>query len=67
MATNEATLQLVEEDGVPVLYCVVDSKRIAKRYSKQQWISLEPGYTVRRSKPDNTLTVEYDPIGAEPQ
>jgi hypothetical protein len=70
MATDEATLQFVEEDGVPVLYCMVDGKRIAKRYSKQHWISLEPGYTVRGSEPGTdrkTLTVEYNPINAEPQ
>jgi hypothetical protein len=68
--TDEATLQFVEEDGVPVLYCVVDGKRIAKRYSGQQWISLEPGYTVRGSEPGgdySRVSVEYNPDHAQPQ
>jgi hypothetical protein len=38
--------------------------RIAKRYSGQHWISLEPGYTVRGSEPGgapNAIYIEYTP------
>jgi hypothetical protein len=59
---KEAEMTFVEEDGEPVLYVVVDGKRIAKRHSGEKWISLEPGYTVTGSEPGsdyNTITVEY--------
>ncbi len=44
--------------------------RIAKRYSGQHWISLEPGYTVRGSEPGadpGALDIEYDPANTRPQ
>jgi hypothetical protein len=66
----EATLSFIEEDGDLVLYCTVDGKRIAKRYSGKPWVSLEPGYTVRGSEPGgdyNKVVVEYSPSGAKPQ
>jgi hypothetical protein len=62
MKDRTGVLRFVKEDGVPVLYCEVDGKRIAKRYSGKPWISLEPGYTVRGSEPGtdyNALEVEY--------
>jgi hypothetical protein len=67
---SEGNLEFVEEDGEPVLYVEVEGKRIAKRYSGQNWIALEPGYTVRGSEPGasyDTIEVEYDPTKATPQ
>jgi hypothetical protein len=60
---------VVENDEV-VLYCELDGRRIAKRYSGGKWISLEPGYTVRGTEPGgdyNSITIEYRPQDAEPQ
>jgi hypothetical protein len=69
-APPEALLRFVEENGVGVLYVEFDGKRIAKRYSGQGWISLEPGYTVYGSEPGadyDTVEVRYDPDAAERQ
>jgi hypothetical protein len=66
----EATLSFVEEDDDLVLYCEVDGKRIAKRYSGKPWFSLEPGYTVRGSEPGsdyNSIEIEYSSNGTQPQ
>ncbi len=66
--TPKAQLRLVEENGDVVLYVEFDGKRIAKRYSGQGWISLEPGYTVHGSEPGadyDTVEVRYDPNAAE--
>jgi hypothetical protein len=44
--------------------------RIAKRYSGQNWISLEPGYTVRGSEPSgasNAIYIEYTPANTRLQ
>jgi hypothetical protein len=44
--------------------------RIAKRYSGQNWINLEPGYTVRGSEPGgapNAIYIEYTPANTRPQ
>jgi hypothetical protein len=44
--------------------------RIAKRYSGQNWINLEPGYTVRGSEPGTdygALEIEYEPANTRPQ
>ena len=44
--------------------------RIAKRYSGQHWISLEPGYTVSGSEPGgapNAIYIEYTPANTRPQ
>jgi hypothetical protein len=44
--------------------------RIAKRYSGQNWVSLEPGYTVRGSEPGtdyDAIEIEYTPANAMPQ
>jgi hypothetical protein len=63
-------LEFVEEDGDLVLYCSVEGKRIAKRYSGKNWISLEPGYTVRGSEPGgdyNIVEVEYKSANAMEQ
>jgi hypothetical protein len=63
----EAQLRVVEENGVGVLYVEFDGKRVAKRYSGQGWISLEPGYTVHGSEPGteyDTVSVSYDPDAA---
>jgi hypothetical protein len=66
----EAHMRLVEEDGDVVLYVIVDGTRIAKRYSGENWINLEPGYTVRGSEPGGdygSLTIEYTPVTAQLQ
>jgi hypothetical protein len=65
----EAYMQIVEENGEPVLYLIENGKRIAKRFSGQSWINLEPGYTVRGGEPGSygTVTVEYDDDDARPQ
>jgi hypothetical protein len=71
-----ARLNLVEENGDLVMYCEIKEsrrspfKRIAKRYSKQSWISLEPGYTVVGDEPGTTygrLEIFYTPINAQSQ
>lgn len=57
-----AQLVFTTEGDSPVLYVETRGKRIAKRYSGQNWISLEPGYTVRGSEPGgdpNSVTIEY--------
>jgi hypothetical protein len=66
----EAHLKYVEEDGDLILVVEFHGRRIAKRYSGKNWISLEPGYTVRGSEPGSdyhTLEVEYDPDAAKVQ
>jgi hypothetical protein len=45
----EAQLRCVKENDDLVLYCDVEGKPIAKRYSGQNWISLEPGWRVLRA------------------
>jgi hypothetical protein len=69
-----ARLNFVPEGDNLVLYCEI--KRggrfvpIAKRYSKKNWISLEPGYVVRGSEPGsdyNTVEIEYASTNAQPQ
>jgi hypothetical protein len=65
-----AKLVCTKEGEEPVLYVETGGKRIAKRYSGQRWISLEPGYTVRGSEPGgdrNSLTIEYQPDHARAQ
>jgi hypothetical protein len=43
--TNGMVLRM---DGVEgALYAEVEGKRVAKRFSRGRWISLEPGYVVR--------------------
>jgi hypothetical protein len=68
-----ARLNLVEENGDLVMYCEIkesrrDSfKRIARRCSGENWVSLEPGYAVRGSTPGTdykTITIEYNPTSA---
>jgi hypothetical protein len=64
-----------EGDGrEPVLTVDVKRKgkwlRIAKRYSGQNWISLEPGYAVRGGEPGgapNAIYIEYTPANTRPQ
>jgi len=66
----EALMRFVEENGEVVCYVDVDGKPIAKRYSGQGWISLEPGYTVHGSEPGtdyNTVEIQHDPNAAERQ
>lgn len=71
-----ARLMFVEENDDLVLYCEVKETRrspykpIARRYSGENWVSLEPGYTVRGSEPGtdyNTVSIEYDPTSAVAQ
>jgi hypothetical protein len=55
-------MRFVEEDGDLVLYAIINGVRIAKRYAGENWIVLEPGYTVHGSEPGGnygTLTIEY--------
>jgi hypothetical protein len=64
-----------EDDGrEPVLSVDIKRKgkwlRIAKRCSGQNWISLEPGFTVRGSEPGTDydhIEVEYTSANARPQ
>jgi hypothetical protein len=65
----DAEMSVIEEGGEPVLYLEFDGKRIAKRYSGQGWIILEPGYKVHGGEPGSygTVSVEYDPGQAAPQ
>jgi hypothetical protein len=65
-----AQLCFVIENDEPVLYCELDGRRIAKRYSGGNWISLEPGYIVRGTEPGsdyNSIIIEYRSPEAEPQ
>lgn len=71
-----ARLNMVEENDDLVLYCEIREtrrdpfKRIARRYSGEEWVSLEPGYVVRGSTPGTdykSIEIEYDPIHAEMQ
>jgi hypothetical protein len=59
----DAVLALREEDDDLVLFCEVNGKPIAKRYSGENWLSLEPGWTVRGGEPVNydTIEIEYSP------
>ena len=57
-----------------VLFCEVKQGRrfvpIAKRYSGQHWIALEPGFRVSGTEPGSdykTISIEYDPALAEEQ
>jgi hypothetical protein len=68
----EARMRLVKEDDDLILCVEVKEGRcwirIAKRYSGQNWINLEPGYAVSGSEPGgdyNAICIEHDPnIGA---
>jgi hypothetical protein len=73
---HAARLMCVEENGDLVMYCEVKEtrrspfKRIARRYSGENWVSLEPGYAVRGSEPGtnyNTIEIEYTPANTRPQ
>jgi hypothetical protein len=68
----DARFGFIEESGDVVMYVEVRSRkrgpyrRIAKRYSGQTWINLEPGYKVSGSEPGadySTIVIEYDPPG----
>jgi hypothetical protein len=56
-------LKTGHENGRPVLYCVLEGKRIAKRYQNESWTVLDPGYTVRGGEPGNymPLIIERKP------
>jgi hypothetical protein len=64
-----------EGDGETVVLSVdINRKgkwvRVAKRYPGQNWINLEPGYTVRGSEPGTDyggIEIEYTPANAMPQ
>jgi hypothetical protein len=60
---EDVVLALREEDDDLVLFCEVDGKPIAKRYSGESWLILEPGWTVLGGGPGNYGTIEliYDP------
>jgi hypothetical protein len=66
----EGQTRFVEEDGDVVLYVEVKLCGrfipIAKRYSRKNWINLEPGWTVRGLEPGGDyrmLEIEYNPEG----
>ena len=62
VTSDGACMKFVIENGEPVLYMILNGVKIAKRYSGQSWINLEPGYSVRGAEPGgdyNTVTVEY--------
>ena len=65
----EGKLELVEENGEPVVYVEFAGKRIAKRFAGQGWIMLEPGYRVYGGEPGgyDSISVEYDGNDAQPQ
>jgi hypothetical protein len=65
-----------EGDGDEPMVLTVEVKRegkwvrIAKRYSGQNWINLEPGYTVRGSEPGgsyDSIEIEYTSANTRPQ
>jgi hypothetical protein len=59
LAGGAIRLQVRHENGRAVLYCVVNGKRIAKRYHGQPWINLDPSYTVRGGeRGNNDLLIE---------
>jgi hypothetical protein len=69
-------LEIEGEGDGETLVLTVDVKRegqwvrIAKRYSGQSWISLEPGFTVHGTEPGtdyNTIVIEYAPARANLQ
>jgi hypothetical protein len=59
----DAVLALRKEDDDLVLFCELNGKPIAKRYSGENWLSLEPGWTVRGGEPGDydTIEIEYSP------
>jgi hypothetical protein len=64
-------MRIVEEDDEPVLYVEIKEgrrwMRIAKRYSGQNWINLEPGYAVSGSEPGgdySAIHIDYCPVEA---
>jgi hypothetical protein len=66
-----ARLRFTLEGEEPVLYCQIKERghfiTIAKRYSGQNWINVEPGFVVRGSEPGtdyNTIEIQYDPANA---
>src|SRR5262249_35753190 len=65
----EGKLELVEENGEPVVYVEFAGERIAKRFAGQGWIMLEPGYRVYGGEPGSydSISVEYDGNDAQPQ
>jgi hypothetical protein len=68
--TVEAKLSLEEEGDDMVLYVIFNGKRIAKRQCGQNWINLEPGYTVTGSEPGtdyNSVVIDFDPELAKAQ
>jgi hypothetical protein len=79
MKKQPAARMLVEIEGEgdsrePVLSVDIKRRgqwvRIAKRYSGQHWINLEPGYTVSGSEPGgapNAIYIEYTPANTRPQ
>jgi hypothetical protein len=70
----EARMRLVKEDDDLVLCVEVKEgrrwTRIAKRYSGKNWISVEPGYTVRGSEPGGdykSIEIDYSAARAQAQ
>jgi hypothetical protein len=62
-------VQFVEENGEGILYVEVEGKRVARRRSGEQWVNIEPGYTVRGCEPGNYdwLEIESSPADARLQ
>jgi hypothetical protein len=60
----EVCIEFAEEDGKRVVYVVFQGERIAKRYSDERWIILQPGYWVWGSQPGDPpdeLWIEWLP------
>jgi hypothetical protein len=61
----EVTITLVEEDGMPEMYVMVDGQRIAKRGRDDHamtWVPLEPGWVVRDRNYPHGIELEYLPV-----
>jgi hypothetical protein len=63
-APLDAVLALRKEDDDLVLFCEVNGKPVAKRYSGENWLILEPGWRVRGGEPGDYDTIE---IGYHPR
>jgi hypothetical protein len=60
---NEAKLEMVAENGEPVLYLEHNGVRIAKRFPAERWQILVPGFEVTGTQPGddpNVLEIKYN-------
>jgi hypothetical protein len=59
-ASLDAVLAIRKENEDLVLFCEVNGKPIAKRHSGENWLSREPGWTVRGGEPGDYDTIEFE-------